>query len=678
MNNPNQSHPKGLYVLFVTEMWERFSYYGMRAIFSLFMIKALLFDKSLASMIYGNYTGLVYLTPLIGGYIADRYWGNRKSIFWGGIMMSIGQFMLFFSALNYTQIAANPDEFTLAKTAFYLGLGFLIFGNGFFKPNISTMVGQLYSKGDTRLDSAMTIFYMGINLGAFIAPLVAGGLGDTGCPEDFKWGFLAAAIGMVISIITFELLKNKYIVTPEGEPVGMPPTQSEVNKKVTDGVIDTPEEAQRTFNYKDLILYTGLFAVLYFVFYGLLSVDFIGSFMYSLAIVAPLSIIMDKSLTRIEKERIGVIYICAGFVIFFWSAFEQAGVSLTFFAEEQTERHIGFLNWTMPASFFQSFNAMFIVVFAPIAAWFWTWLGKRNSEPASPYKQSIGLFLLAVGYLFIAFGVKGIDPGMKVSMMWLIGLYWLHTIGELALSPIGLSMVVKLSPQKFTSLLMGIWFLSMATSNKLAGALSSLYPEEQKREVNLVIDSLNLDVFNQANVVWKEDRISELPQKLQVWDIALEDIEVNEIDPKNQKTKKVSTTQIKQFQVSDRTPVQDAIAYKATRIIRENKLLLDPNTATETEEGQTDKKSKCGTVEELGKFAFAQNSEGNLLYVVREVAGEKSMQVWDLKPEKPKFAGIKIETLYDFFMIFVVMAGAASIVLFFLSKKLLKMMNGVR
>src|SRR5690606_34696342 len=238
-----------------------------------------------------------------------------------------------------------------------------------------------------------------------------------------------------------------------------------VEAKLTDGVIDTPEEVKKKFDYKDMSLYLGLFVVLFSVLKFVLDVDLIGSFMYSLAIVAPLSIIMDKTLTRIEKERIGVIYICAVFVIFFWSAFEQAGVSLTFFAEEQTERYIPFLDWTMPASFFQSVNALFIVVFAPIAAWLWTYLGSKKMEPASPYKQSIGLFLLAIGYLFIAFGVKGIDPSMKLSMFWLIGLYWLHTMGELALSPIGLSMVVKLSPQKFTSLLMGIWFLSMATSN---------------------------------------------------------------------------------------------------------------------------------------------------------------------------------------------------------------------
>ena len=207
-----KGHPKGLYVLFVTEMWERFSYYGMRAIFVLFLTKALLYDKAFGSDIYGSYTGLVYLTPLIGGYMADRYWGNRKSIIIGGIMMAIGQFFMFLAGSFYQ----NVD---LARIIMMGGLTFLIFGNGFFKPNISTMVGQLYPKGDKRVDSAFTIFYMGINLGAFFSPLVCGYLGDTGNPGDFKWGFLAACIGMIVSLILFISLKDRYIVTPEGEAI---------------------------------------------------------------------------------------------------------------------------------------------------------------------------------------------------------------------------------------------------------------------------------------------------------------------------------------------------------------------------------------------------------------------------------------------------------------------------
>ena len=214
MSKVKQSkHPQGLFVLFFTEMWERFSYYGMRAIFALYMTKALLMDKADASNVYGSYTGLVYLTPLIGGYVADRYWGNRRSILVGGLLMALGQLLMFFSASNYQ----NVD---LATILMWLGLTGLIIGNGFFKPNISTLVGQLYPRGDSRLDAAFTLFYMGINLGAFFSPIVCGILGDTGDPADFKWGFLAACIGMIIGVISFELMKKKYLVTPEGEAVG--------------------------------------------------------------------------------------------------------------------------------------------------------------------------------------------------------------------------------------------------------------------------------------------------------------------------------------------------------------------------------------------------------------------------------------------------------------------------
>jgi len=440
-------------------MWERFSYYGMRAIFTLYMIKALLFDKALASEIYGSYTGLVYLTPLLGGYVADRYWGNRRSIFFGGIMMAIGQLCMFLSASNY-------ETLSLAQPLLFTGLGFLILGNGFFKPNISTMVGQLYPEGDKRVDSAFTIFYMGINLGAFIAPIACGIMGETGNPADFKWGFLAACIGMIVSTISFELLKNKYIVTPDGKSVGMPPVKK---------VLEKHEIATPKVPMAQVLMWSVLTIGLFLIFNYVLDAGYIGSAIYSITLVGPAAIVTDKSLSYEEKQRIFVIYILAFFVIFFWAAFEQAGASLTFFASEQTDRYL--LGYEIPASIFQSVNAVLIVILAPIFAAFWTFLGKRNSEPASPTKQAFGLLFLAIGYLVIAFGVKGIQPELKVSMMWLFGLYLLHTIGELCLSPIGLSMVVKLAPAKFASLLMGVWFLSTASANKFAGTLSALYPD---------------------------------------------------------------------------------------------------------------------------------------------------------------------------------------------------------
>lgn len=475
-SSENQSHPKGLYVLFVTEMWERFSYYGMRALFTLYMLKALLFDKDFGMQVYGSYTGLVYLTPLIGGYMADRYWGNRKSIIIGGLIMALGQFCMFFSGSIYQQQST-------AQVVMYSGLALLILGNGFFKPNISTMVGQLYPEGDKRRDGAFTIFYMGINLGAFIAPLVCGYLGDTGNPEDFKWGFLAAGIGMLIGVALFVLYKDKYIVTPTGEaiggvPVHVKPVVPEISSNEIVPDTDAPKEIGISFTATQIALWCAVAVALFEYFYFKLEVDLIGSFIYSLAIAAPGLVISDETLTKIERERIWVIYVSAFFVIFFWVAFEQAGASLTYFAEEQTDRTL--LGSTIPASFFQSVNAVSIVIFAPLFVFIWKILGNKNLEPASPYKQAIGLLLLSIGYLVIAFGVKGIEPGIKVNMLWLLSLYVIHTFGELCLSPIGLSMVNKLSPLKFASLLMGVWFLSTSAANKLAGTLGGLYPDPTK------------------------------------------------------------------------------------------------------------------------------------------------------------------------------------------------------
>lgn len=464
-----KGHPKGLYLLFVTEMWERFSYYGMRALFMLYMVQALLFSKETASQVYGSYTGLVYLTPLIGGYIADRYWGNRRSIVVGAITMAIGQFLLFLSASYFHQIE-------LAKWLMFCGLGMLILGNGFFKPNISTMVGRLYTQEDKRKDAAYTIFYMGVNAGSMLAPLICGLVGNTGHPEDFKWGFLAACIGMLISATVFSALKHKYIADPDGTPIGLPPRKEDAATAAS-GTIKNEKGNKRTLlMVAGTVMLTLLFSINWKGGDLFAGADWFGSFIYATAIVMPVLIITDKSLTRVEQARIGVIYIIAFFVIFFWAAYEQAGASLTFFADEQTDRHIG--HWEMPAAYFQSFNPIMIVALAPLFASLWSFLGKRGIEPSSPRKQAIGLLLLSLGYLFIAFGVKGVEPGIKVSMIWLTGLYLIHTMGELCLAPIGLSLVFKLSPVRFSSLLMGVWYLSTSAANKFAGLLSGYYPEK--------------------------------------------------------------------------------------------------------------------------------------------------------------------------------------------------------
>ncbi len=449
----NNSHPKGLYLLFFTEMWERFSYYGMRAIFILYMTKAMFMTGADASNIYGSYTGLVYLTPLLGGYIADRYWGNRKSILIGGLLMAVGQFLMFLSGSSVTDGVQNASSIS----TMWAGLTFLIIGNGFFKPNISTMVGQLYPKGDHRIDGAFTIFYMGINLGAFFSPLICGGLGDTGNIHDFRYGFLAACIGMIVSTLSFEVLKNKYLKTPDGVAVGMP---------------------KQKMDLKTYLIILGSIGLIFFLmnFKSMFNVNFdiTAYLIYAAIIVMPVIIFSDKSLVSDEKQRISVIFILAFFVIFFWACFEQAGASLTLFADTQTDRHIG--SWEMPASWFQSINPLGIIILAPIFSMLWNALHKKKLEPSSPVKMGFGLLLVALGYVVIAFGVHGVDSQTKISMWWLVALYIIHTMGELSLSPIGLSMVSKLAPLRFSSLLMGTWFLANAVANKFAGTLSALIP----------------------------------------------------------------------------------------------------------------------------------------------------------------------------------------------------------
>lgn len=579
-----KGHPKGLYLIFATEMWERFSYYGMRALFVLYMTKALLFDKAYGAQVYGSYTGLVYLTPLIGGYIADRYWGNRRSIIAGALLMAMGQFLMFLSGCYFENVE-------LATTLMFSGLGFLIFGNGFFKPNISTMVGQLYKPDDKRKDSAYTIFYMGVNTGSFFAPIVCGVLGDTGHPADFKWGFLAACIGMLLGVIVFILLKDKYLRTPAGDAIGVIPNSRDTRRMEAEKkpAGDTLSAAKGKSTIKLAIIWGAVWIGLFILLYTVLKTDIIGSIIFSLAIAAPGYVISDPSLTKIERSRVWVIYIIAFFVIFFWSAFEQAGASLTYFAEEQTDRHVGLFDWTIPTSYFQSVNAVAIIIFAPVFVAIWTKLSKRGKEPASPYKQSIGLFLLAIGYLIIAFGVKGLAPGIKVSMLWLISLYTIHTFGELCLSPIGLSMVNKLAPIRFASLLMAIWYMSTSAANKFSGTLSSYYPEP-------------LIELAAVQLVEKENTLTLLPEEFE----------------------------------------KDMTERDGTKVIPFDRIMFYK-------------------VEDKTLKAEIQNSL------------EKQQL------ENPKvFMGYRISNLYDFFMLFVFMAGAASVILFFLSRRLMKMMHGIK
>ena len=469
------AHPKGLWVLFGTEMWERFNFYGMRALLTLFLVNSLMMKEEDASLIYGGFLGLCYLTPMLGGFISDRYLGNRNCILLGGLLMSVGQFFLFTSASIF------EGNLSLAQTFSWIGLGVIVFGNGFFKPNISSMLGSLYPKEEkTKLDTAFTIFYMGINIGAFlgqsICPII-GDVKDAAGVRDihaFKWGFLAAAVAMLIGTFVFYFLKNKYVVSPTGEAIGARPNKGLQSETDGDG-----ESTEIKFTTTALVGAVISFGVLFALFH--FSVDgtnvvktIIYPFIYASGITLAGLIISDSSLTKIERDRILVIYIVSFFIIFFWAAFEQAGSSLTFIADNQTDRNI--FGWNMPASMVQIFNGLFVVAFAVPFSMLWDKLRAKSVEPISPVKQAIGLALISVSYFIIANNVKDLGNDGLLAVKWLILLYLIQTAAELCLSPIGLSLVGKLAPKRYASLLYGVFFLSSAAGYALAGTLGSILP----------------------------------------------------------------------------------------------------------------------------------------------------------------------------------------------------------
>ena len=417
-----KGHPKGLYLLFFTEMWERFSYYGMRAILILYLTKKFIegglgMDEKYAMLLYGYFTGFVYFTPLIGGWLADRYLGKRLAVMIGGVTMMLGQFTLF--GLNST-------------TGLYIGLLLLIIGNGFFKPNISTLVGGLYKDGDSRRDAAFTIFYMGINLGAMIAPLIIGVVTDNmfaTTNEDgsisygYRYGFLVSGIGMLLGQVIFNLLGTKYLGDLGTKPVGA----------VSDTEVAKVQKSINPETGKEL----------------------------------------DE---KDEKQRISVIFILLIFAVFFWAGFEQAGSSLSLYTDKYIDRSIG--SFEIPTSWFQSVNPLFIVTLAPLFTLFWASpIGRRLTTPV---KMGVGMIILGVGFLFMIGAVAERsangdvdDVNNKAALMWLIMTYLLHTIGELCISPVGLSVVTKLSPPKLASVLMAVWMLSSSFANFLGGFIAA-------------------------------------------------------------------------------------------------------------------------------------------------------------------------------------------------------------
>ena len=402
-----QKHPKGLYLLFFTEMWERFSYYGMRALLVLYMIQQLKFSAEKAGNIYGFYTGLVYLTPIIGGYLADKFFGQRRCITTGAILMCMGLFLLSF------------DKIYL----FFPALFFMIIANGFFKSNISSILGMLYDKNTSQKDSAYTIFYMGINLGALFSPLVCG---TFAYKFGFNWGFASAGVGMLLGLITYKLFENKFL-----ENHGLNPVKHKYNQSVQP----------------------------------------------------------PKKYTRREKNRIFSLFVLMVFTIVFWTCYEQAGCSLTLFAENETNRHIG--NFVIPTGYFQALNPLYIIILAPIFSEFWTKLQKNKMEPTSVEKFTIALGLMGIAYVIMALAGEFSQCG-KVSMLWLIGVYFIMTIAELCISPIGLSLVSKLAPKQFMSVFMGTWFLTSFFGNILAGYWGGKYGSMPISILFLVLAGLSL------------------------------------------------------------------------------------------------------------------------------------------------------------------------------------------
>jgi POT family proton-dependent oligopeptide transporter len=423
-------HPRGLATLYFTEMWERFSYYGMRALLILYMVGSvqqpgLGFGTRRAATIYGLYTMLVYLSGIPGGWIADRFIGHYRAVLYGGIIIASGHFCMAIPGLPF----------------FFTGLGLIVIGTGLLKPNVSSMVGSLYTRDDARRDAGFSIFYMGINLGAFIAPLICGWLGQS---MNWHFGFAAAGVGMIIGVIQY-VLGRKHLT----------PVSEEDKVQTTAAATDTAPQTD------------------------------IGG----LKPAAPL--------TGTDWARIAAICILTLFALLFWAGFEQAGSSLTLFADRATRLSIS--SWQFPSSWFQSVEPLFVITFSPIFALIWLGLARRRKEPSSPAKFTLGLFFLSLSFALVIPAARIFEhSNQRVSPWWLIGLYFLQMVGELCLSPVGLSMVTKLSPPKLVGLMMGVWFFATAMGNYVAGWIAGFLQDRTFSDVfhaafiNLVIATVIL------------------------------------------------------------------------------------------------------------------------------------------------------------------------------------------
>jgi POT family proton-dependent oligopeptide transporter len=443
-------HPRGLATLFFTEMWERLSYYGMRALLVLFMTDQIVnggmeLDDVTATAIYGIYTAGVYLMALPGGWIADRLLGAQRSVFVGGIIIMTGHFVLAVPTTN----------------TFFLGLLLVILGTGMLKPNVSAIVGELYGEHDPRRDGGFTIFYMGINVGAFLGPLVCGTLGQS---ERFGWhyGFAAAGVGMLFGVVQFWLTKNR-LGGAGAEPAHYGSSDEDA--------------ARRRRGWMIVAVGTAIIAVMAFL--GLsrtISFDPVAISRMTTYVIVAMAVsyfayvLLLGGLNTVEKKRVVVIIALFIGAAMFWSGFEQAGSSLNIFADRYTQLQFGSIG--ILSTWFQSLNSAFIIIFAPIFSWMWIWLAKRNLNPSTPAKFALGLLFLAMGFLTMVGASTIVANGDKAMPTWLFMTYLFHTLGELALSPVGLSATTKLAPKRYVGQMMGIWFLATSLGNLIAGQLA--------------------------------------------------------------------------------------------------------------------------------------------------------------------------------------------------------------
>ena len=457
-------HPKGLMTLFFTEMWERFSYYGMRALLILFMTASIAngglgLDDVTSGAIYGLYTMGVYLFALPGGWVADRLIGLKQSVWYGGIIITLGHFtMAVPGVITWLGGELGPKESLTGVDlyTFYAGLILIVLGTGLLKPNISSIVGQLYAEGSSKRDAGFSIFYMGINLGALIAPIAC----STLAVYDWHLGFGLAGFGMLLGLVQYKL--TGHYLSGVGEPPQVNTAAEKASKKRLERIA--------------LAVLAFLAVICLLLFSGKIDVDAPRLAAASNNIIALVAVmyfaylVLFGGLETHEKKKVGVIAILFLFTALFWSGFEQAGSSLNLFAERFTDRRL--LGYEIPTGYFQSINSLFIIIFAPFFGAMWVWLGRRQLEPSSPLKFAFGLLSLGIGFLIMYFAAKVAASGDLAAPTWLILTYLFHTFGELSLSPVGLSLTTKLAPKKYAGQMMGMWFLSIAMGNLIAGRVA--------------------------------------------------------------------------------------------------------------------------------------------------------------------------------------------------------------